>query len=93
MSNWHKPFKHVFCETFGCSDAEFERALFRRTLFPHAIPLALIVRVIKPDVFREDFELISDIGRSENADSFRQEISYFHGRNVRCGSFCVGYRQ
>ena len=83
MSEWHKLFKRIFWQTFGYADAEFERALFRMTAFWHAIPLALIVRAIKPDVFREDFELTSEIGRSENADSFRHEISYLRGRNVR----------
>lgn len=83
LSSWPKTFKEAFCERFRCPPERYEQSVFWRCLHRHAIPVAMLIRWINPEVFREDFDLIREIGGMNDPFLFRGEVDYFHGRNVR----------
>jgi len=62
---------------------DYESLLFRKALFRHAIPLAAWVRARDPQFFRDDIDLIREVGVMRSPELFRQEINYFFGRNQR----------
>jgi hypothetical protein len=85
------PFKSLFCEKFGCSPADYEERAFRMCLYWHAWLLAPVVRVLKPDFFREDFKLIGYLGEAvgvREATADLMEYSLFNrgrGRFLHTG--------
>ena len=58
------PFKSLFCEKFGCPPARYEDRAFRKCLYWHALFLAPVIRLIRPDFFFEDFKFIRYLGDS-----------------------------
>jgi len=82
-SAWPKTFKEAFCDRFNCPPERYEERVFWRCLHRHAIPVAILIHWINPEVFREDFDLIHEIGGMNDPLLFRGELDYFHGRNVR----------
>jgi hypothetical protein len=84
---WAKTFKEAFCERFNCPPEQYERRLFWRCLYRHALPLAALIHWLDTefyrDVFREDFDFIREIGTVKDEDVFQVELDRFYGRNVR----------
>jgi hypothetical protein len=67
-----------------CADASFERALFWRGLYRHAIPLAVFIRWFNPEFFHDDDELIHRLGRDTTMDEVRDDLEHFeYGNRVR----------
>jgi len=83
MAKWPKSFKDAYCERYHCAPEDYEESLFRRAVFRHALPLALWIKSRDPEFFREDLDMIHEVGRLKSQDLFRQEINYFFGRNLR----------
>ena len=84
---WPKPFKDAFCERFRCGPEEYEVALFWRCIPRHALPLVAWVLRRNPRFFSEDLDLIREVGGMTNPELFKNEINYYHGRNLRCKSW------
>ncbi len=80
---WPKSFKQAFCEKYGCSQDVYEEKVFWCCLYRHALPLAAVIYWLKPDFFKEDFDLIREIDKMNSPEVFRSELNFFHGRNVR----------
>jgi hypothetical protein len=83
VPDWPKPFREAFCEHYGCALEAYADEVFRRGLHRHAVPVAWLIRALKPSYFDEDFEFIEEVGEVTNSELFKNEINYFHGRNLR----------
>jgi hypothetical protein len=80
---WPKSFKHAYCEKFGCPDEAYETEVFWRGLYRHALPFAWWIYPKNAEFFQEDIDLIREVGFMNNPDTFRSEINFFYGRNLR----------
>ena len=87
---WPKSFKAVFCEHFRCPPERYEEAVFWRCLFRHALLPAFLIRKINPEHFSEDMDMIRELGALTSQALFKNEINYFHGRNLRDKSWFRG---
>ncbi len=57
-----KTFAELYCEREKISPDEWRAILFRQTLYPHARPVAWLVRRLKPRHFLADYEFVEDVG-------------------------------
>jgi hypothetical protein len=80
---WQQGFREAFCTRYNCSAHEFERAVFWRCLYRHALPFAIVMMWFNPDFFAEDFAFVREIGATTSDELFKAELNFFHGRNVR----------
>lgn len=80
---WPETFRLAFCRKFSFRAEEYPVRVFRRTLYRHALPVAVILHRFKPEFFQEDFDLIREVGELNDPDLFRSEVNCFFGRNVR----------
>lgn len=80
---WPKTFREAVCDCFGCQPDDYERKVFWRCMHRHALPIAFLIYRVEPGFFREDFDLIREVGRVRNPVMFTTELNYFHGRNAR----------
>jgi hypothetical protein len=80
---WPLTFKQAFCTRFACTQEQYESAVFWRVVFRHALPLAWFIRRVSPGFFAEDLDLIREVGEITNPEIFKNEVNYFHGRNIR----------
>jgi len=80
---WPKSFKEAFCDKYQCPAELYEKKVFWRCLYRHALPAAALIFWCKPDFFREDFDLIREIDQMRSPDVFRSELNFFYGRNMR----------
>jgi hypothetical protein len=76
-------FRQLFSEKSGVGAEQFERRLFRKCLFRHALPFAWLLQKLDPHFFREDFEMLRDIASARNTDEVICELNRFFGRNAR----------
>jgi hypothetical protein len=79
-------FRAVFCREFRCQPAKFQDKVFWMTVFPHAKPVALFLRLVYPSFFDIERDFIGDVGQTEHASMFRDEIDIYHGNNLRTRS-------
>lgn len=76
-------FRNLFCQRFDCPERAYERSVFWRCLYRHALPAAALIYWAAPEVFREDFELIREVGAMTDSEIIKREVNCFYGRNVR----------
>ena len=76
-------FRQLFSEKWGLEAGQFERKLFSRCLFRHALPFAWLLRKCDKDFFREDFDMLRDVASARNTDEVICEVNRFYGRNAR----------
>ena len=80
-------FRQLFSEKWGMAAEQFERKLFYRCLFRHALPFAWLLQICDKNFFREDFEMLRDVASARNTDEVICEVNRFFGRNARDKSF------
>ena len=86
-------FRTAFCAQMGCADSAFERALFWRGLYRHAVPVAFFLRLVVPGFFREDEEFIRWVGRDGSLAEVEADIErYRYGNRVRTHWLRTGLR-
>lgn len=56
----------MFCARTGCSEANFEKALFRRAVFPVALPFSVLIRLVYPRFFKFDDEILKRVGEAQS---------------------------
>ena len=78
-----KTFRRLFCERFACSEREYEREVFWKCVYRHALPLAFFLFKASPGIFREDFDLMREVGHATCRKDVIGELNRFYGRNVR----------
>ena len=74
-------FRDAFCTRYRCADSDFERMFFRRALYRHAFPLAVVIRWCLPRFFRADTEFIQWVGRAVSLAEVRTELADFEYSN------------
>jgi hypothetical protein len=80
---WPQTFKLAFCQKFGYVPANYRAEVFWRSLYRHALPVAGILYRLKPEFFKEDFDLIAEIAEMTDPELFKGELNFFFGRNLR----------
>jgi len=70
-------FQEAFCARYRCPAAQFPDRAFRRCLYPHAVPLALVLRRLAPAFFREDLQLIQQLGLDQDLEEVDAALSDF----------------
>jgi hypothetical protein len=80
-------FRQLFSEKWGVDAKEFERRLFRKCLFRHALPIAGLIERVDPDFFKEDYEMLRDVASARTTEEVICELNRFFGRNARDRSF------
>lgn len=84
MEETRMTFRAAFCRRMGCGEAGFERALFWRGLYRHALPVAWVLRVFSPRFFREDLDFIRHLGTDATMSEVNEDIDrYLYGNRVR----------
>jgi hypothetical protein len=82
-SLWPRTFKQAVCESLHIAPENYARTVFRRCLYRHAWPIALLIYRLDPDYFSEDFSIINDLAEIRDPAIFTSELNYFFGRNRR----------
>ncbi len=67
-------FQNAFCTRTRCGEAGFEKTLFRRAVYPHALLLAWLIRRVAPGFFKEDMEFIRWLGGQSSFSRIREDI-------------------
>jgi hypothetical protein len=80
-------FRQLFSEKRGLDAEQFERKLFYKCLFRHALPFAWLLQKCDKDFFHEDFGMLRDVASARNTDEVICEVNRFYGRNARDKSF------
>ncbi len=80
-------FRQLFSEKRGVDAEQFERKLFYKCLFRHALPFAWLLQRCDKDFFDEDFGMLRDVASARNTDEVICEVNRFFGRNARDKSF------
>lgn len=76
-------FKDAYCAAHGCAPDAYDRSVFRRCLYRHALFFARPVWWWNRYFFQPDFEVIAAIGRASTEDELRVLIDEFENlRNV-----------
>jgi hypothetical protein len=68
-----------YCSQHHCDHWGFQRAVFWKCLYPHAVPIAFLLGGPRSSFFARDFEFIGFAGRSESPAALREEITEFRG--------------
>ncbi len=86
-------FRTAFCQRAHCDDSRYERALFWRGLYRHAIPFAFLIRMVAPRFFRDDFDFIRYLASDATMEEVNEDIDRFeYGNRVRRHWFRTGLR-
>lgn len=74
----------AFCRYAHCEDSAFERVLFWRGLYRHAIPFAVVIRIFAPGFFRDDLDFIRYLAGDGSMEEVNEDIDRFeYGNRVR----------
>jgi hypothetical protein len=80
-------FSSAYCAKHRCPVEAFESRVFWRCLYRHALPVAGLIRLFRPDYFTDDLRTIRQLGQVRNAAEFRQEVDAFGYLNRRHGGW------
>lgn len=78
-------FRAAFCRDKGCPIDAFERAVFWRCLYPHAVLVAWIILLVRPQFFQNDFKTIRQLGILRRRDEVRNELDSLSYENRQHG--------
>lgn len=74
--------REAFCAYYRCGPEAFERKAFWKTLYPHAVLLALPIWVFNRRFFHADLETIRQFGLCRNPAEFAAVMSEFSTANL-----------
>jgi hypothetical protein len=80
-------FRQLYCQKYELAPEQFEHKLFWHSLFRHGWPAVFFLARWKPEMFREDFDLIRELASSRSRGEVVCELNRFYGRNRRVGGF------
>jgi hypothetical protein len=69
-----RSFREAVCQHFRCAPEAYERTVFRRCLYRHAVWPALLLHQFSPDYFRLDFELIRVVASMTDTEQVWAEV-------------------
>ena len=67
-------FREAYCRRFSCPVDHFERKVFWRALYPHSIPVAWLILLLKPKYFANDFAAIRQFGILRTREEAHSEL-------------------
>ncbi len=77
-------FQELYCAKHGCSPEQFHRRVFRHCLYPHARPIAPLIRLLNYDFFAADRTLLLSVAEAVSMKRVREEVrDYFWDSNNR----------
>jgi hypothetical protein len=80
-------FRQLFCHKYELAPERFEQRLFWMCLFRHSLPFVHFLIRWKPEIFREDFDLMREVASTRSRGEVVNELNRFFGRNRRVGGF------
>jgi len=69
-----RSYKTAICEQLRCAPEEFPEKVFRRCLYPHAVPVALVLGQLRARLFDEDRKAIEQFGLASSFGEVREVI-------------------
>jgi len=85
-------FQEAWQRAYPQAAVSFEDDVFWRSLYPHAMIFARIMRLIWPGYFQRDMELIRRLGALTSANEVRFEIDNYRYQHPEYGLFRHGFR-
>lgn len=70
-------FQSWYCEWWSVPPAEFHAIVLRRTLYPQARLLAVLLRHLDRQFFQADHDFIEDVGHIRNAAGFADAVQAY----------------
>lgn len=70
--------RETFCQHHKCAPADFERKVFWRCLYRHAVPLASVLRALDPAFFEEDATMIRQVGFATDLREVDASLKDYH---------------
>jgi hypothetical protein len=79
-------FRSAFCKKFQCSMQDFDKRVFWKCLYRHAVPLAACLYWTKREFFQPDLELIRSLASTTTFSEVRAEASFIrHDQRMQEG--------
>jgi hypothetical protein len=79
-------FRAAFCERYRCSMEDFNRRVFWKCLYRHALPLAAFLFWTNREFFRPDLELIQSLSSTTTFSEVKAEASFIrHDQRMQSG--------
>ena len=79
-------FRAASCEKFQCSFEDFDRRVFWKCLYRHALPLAAFLLWAKREFFQPDLELIHSLATTTTFSEVRAEACFIrHDQRMQAG--------
>lgn len=72
-----RTFAELYCEREGLAAAAWPAVLLARTLYPHARPVAGLLRLVNRRHFLADYEFVEDVGHMRSLADFTQAMGSF----------------
>jgi len=69
-----RPFKAIYCERYACDPDRFSATVFRRCLYRHALPVALLRGGLRAQLFAEDRRAIEQFGIAHTLEQVRSTL-------------------
>lgn len=70
-------FAEIFCRRLGIGLARYADAMLLRCLYPWAVPLLPVIRLVAPDYFASDLRLVHAVGRLASPRGLAGELAVF----------------
>lgn len=84
---WTKSFREAYLEKSQSSSESFEKDVVRRGLHRSALPLAWMIRALKPGFFELELRTARYLGNARSSEEFRAELASYHSEYRRRGGF------
>lgn len=70
-------FKTAYCTAHACPPEHFGGRVFRAVLHRRVLPAAVVLRMLNPDFFQADFELIRAAGEATNSNQLEEYLQEY----------------
>ena len=79
-------FTELYCQRYRVRTERYVRSMFWRCLHPRTWLLVPFLKLIAPDYFAADYDLIRNVGRLTHAGGLTEDLADFHTHPLN-GSF------
>ncbi len=78
-------FAETYCERYGVTPDRFVDSMFWRCLHRRTWGLVPLLKLVWPDYFNADYELIREVGRLTRAQGLTEELASYHTHPLNGG--------
>lgn len=71
-------FAELYCQKHGISPERYVSSMFWRSLHRRTWLFVPFLKLVSPDYFSADYDLIRDVGRLTRADGLTEDLTDFH---------------